>query len=100
MRSAILAGQVTNVVRGSSMDDEERLELDEQVEAEELREYRRGLKMLERNPNKEIVEGCPWCNKRNYRCCYCNRAKPCVLLEAKWICYLCWMETMLNQEIF
>ena len=35
MRNAILAGQVTNVVRGSSMDDEERLELDEQVEAEE-----------------------------------------------------------------
>lgn len=48
------------------MDDEERFELDEQVEAEELREYRRGLKMLERNPNKEIVEGCPWCSKRNY----------------------------------
>ena len=69
MRNAILAGQVTNVVRGSSMDDEERLELDEQVEAEELREYRRGLKMLERNPNKEIVEGCPWCNKRNYHFC-------------------------------
>ena len=43
MRNAILAGQVTNVVRGSSMDDEERLELDEQVEAEELREYRRGV---------------------------------------------------------
>lgn len=44
------------------MDDEDRFALQQEYEATTIREYRRGLRLSKKNPTKELIENCPWCN--------------------------------------
>ncbi len=48
-----------------AMDDDEAILLEEEAEAIELAEYKRGL-VLAGVPPKDVWEYCPWCGKYSY----------------------------------
>lgn len=59
---------------------EEDFELDERIEAERDSEYQRGLDLCyEGSKEEDIVENCPWCNKKTYE----------FSILSGWVCLAC-----------